>query len=86
MLLRRLEVFFIVLFMVTAVYHIMKRMDVIKCLEKPSNEILQEIKPHLPPLRTPILLGFGPIRQEDRGVYRSQGGGRRGSRGRRMEQ
>lgn len=57
MLLRRLEVFFIILLLVTTGYHLMKRQD------KARQGVLLELKPRLPLLRTPVLLGFGPIHQ-----------------------
>lgn len=64
MLLRRLEVFFIVLLLITTGYHMMKHQ------EKTSKGVLLELKPRLPPLKTPILLGFGPIRSKSMGRRR----------------
>jgi hypothetical protein len=59
MLLRRLYVFFIVLLVVSAVFHLMKRLNTVPRQAGPIKALY----------KTPVLLGYGPIQ----GVVKGQG-------------
>lgn len=66
MLLRRIYVFFIVLLVVTALFHLLKRLDENSRMSQ-AKRIHNLSEPKSPLLKTPIILGYGTIK--GRGMF-----------------